>query len=205
MGRWAQNRRRGGSPPTASTSTGISILSAVVQSDPTILLITFSAAVSLDLGPAPDDNFQVAGVGPNAVSVGGSAAEVLVAFADAIFIGTTAELLAQPNWLVTSVDIPESTPITGAIFTYQATSNFSADPFKVGIQFSGPVTLGSFVDDGSITFPTVGNPIAAVQSAPDTIVLTLDTACGSGQLVASNSQPSWISQPLAFPWAIFTA
>ncbi len=92
MGRYAQNRRRGGSPPTPPVITpALTILSVAVSG--ATCLITFNGPVTVNVGALADNTFFIGGV-PAIAAAGGGGSTATLAFGSSRTSG-------QP-WLLTS-------------------------------------------------------------------------------------------------------
>lgn len=196
MGRYAQARRRGGGPPVPTEVPG-TILSVVVQNDPHEVVVTFNIPISIDSGPLPDGGFSLDGIPPIAVSQVDGPNTVRCFQADPVPLGGGAGLSFQPNWLLTSVPTPQTPTITGSIYALA----FSINPFQTIVQFSGPITISAWIDDGAFQFPF--SVISAVsQSAADSLVFALDVPPSSGDGFSVNFQPSYIDEALCNPFTV---
>lgn len=104
MGRWAQQRRRGG-------ASALPAILRVEFIDNQNVRVTFSGSVGVDGVVGPDGSFKVATAAVASVTAAGPAI-VDVELDDLISAGDPWTLTAQPNWLTTAVRVPASGVLT---------------------------------------------------------------------------------------------
>ncbi len=111
MGRYAQRRRRGGSPGEGAAA-GLVLQSVTLNIDPptTSILLTFSGPATLDGGATfPDAAFQIDSMGGagglQQVAAAGqfSANQIVITMTDVCDVGDSCFLDSQPTWLTEPV------------------------------------------------------------------------------------------------------
>lgn len=197
MGRYAQARRRGGSQPVPVDVPG-TILSVVVQKTPVEVVVTFNIPISIDSGPLPDAGWSLDGFPPTAVAQVDGPSTVRCFQADPVILGGGAGLSFVPNWLLTPVPVPQTPPVTGSIFAIA----FSIGAFQTIIQFSGPITIGTWIDDNGFQF-NASTILNVTQSAADSLNFQLDVPPSSGDSFSVNFQPTYIAESLCEPYTVF--
>lgn len=105
MGRWSQRQRRGGGESLAVVPDA-TVLSVVDYTGFSVK-VTFSAPVAVDNGVPPDTAFTVNGAAPSSVSLD-SPTVVVLNLGGPDVPGDPWDLSAQPNWLLTAVQVPEA-------------------------------------------------------------------------------------------------
>ena len=94
-------------PPPA----GVTILSVTATGQAAVVLVAFSGPVTVDEFVAPDGAFTVGeggGGNPPISTAQYDATRAVVEMTSAVSVGQAWQLSAQPNWLVTPVEAPET-------------------------------------------------------------------------------------------------
>jgi len=109
MGRWAQQRRRGGEAPASSPPPAPITITEVDLVDPTHVMVFFDNNVTFDPAAGPSSEFDVGGATPTGSLSGIGSTSVIVELGSPCGIGDTWNVSSQPAWVVTAI----TTPATG--------------------------------------------------------------------------------------------